>query len=208
MRSDDAEEAAQTVQRLNDAGEQRGVAAIAREDLSDSELETADRLFGFLAFLIGHVGSPPERLSVLFTSRANRRFSSSVSAERGCQLRDRQLWHRIGTRRVFRDHRRSYHVVSRERCNHLLLHFGHRMGTGQHIRLAFQRDSEYALHPVVCLRVTARQEDRGQQKRTCNADEIKGVEVITEMLESGLIGRASRADARHGRAGRLPTLWP
>jgi hypothetical protein len=54
MRADDPEQAAQAVQRLDHRREERGVAAVAREDLPDRQLEAADELFGFLPFLISH----------------------------------------------------------------------------------------------------------------------------------------------------------
>lgn len=54
MWSHDAKDAAQTVQRLNHAGEERGVAAVARKNLPDSEFETTDEILGLLAVLVVH----------------------------------------------------------------------------------------------------------------------------------------------------------
>src|SRR5262249_60165041 len=56
VRADEAEETAQSVERLNHRGDQRGVAAVARKHLADREFQAADQLFGLLLFLIGHVG--------------------------------------------------------------------------------------------------------------------------------------------------------
>ena len=58
MRPDEAEQASQSVQRLDHAGDERGVAAVARKELSDGGLEAADDLFGLLLFLIGHDSAP------------------------------------------------------------------------------------------------------------------------------------------------------
>ena len=56
MRADEAEKTAQSVERLNHRGDQRGVAAVARKHLADREFQAADQLVGLLLFLIGHVG--------------------------------------------------------------------------------------------------------------------------------------------------------
>src|SRR5262245_19621633 len=56
VRADEAEETAQSVERLNHRGDQRGVAAVARKHLADREFQAADQLFGLLLFLVGHVG--------------------------------------------------------------------------------------------------------------------------------------------------------
>src|SRR3990172_1556983 len=69
MGSDDAEEAAQTVQRLNHGREQSGITAIAGKKLADRELEPADKLLGLLAFLIGHVRSPSARSKSLHAGK-------------------------------------------------------------------------------------------------------------------------------------------
>jgi hypothetical protein len=61
MRSNDPEQAPQAVQRLNDRGDHRGVSAVTRKNLPDGDFEAADVLLGFLAFLIGHGGSPSAR---------------------------------------------------------------------------------------------------------------------------------------------------
>lgn len=69
MGSDDAQEAAQTVQRLNHGREQSGITAIAGKNLADRELEPADKLLGLLAFLIGHVRSPSARSKPLHAGK-------------------------------------------------------------------------------------------------------------------------------------------
>jgi hypothetical protein len=61
-----AQETAEAVERLNHRREERRVAAVSRKDLPDCDLQAADHLFGLLAFLIGHIGSPlGSQLSVL-----------------------------------------------------------------------------------------------------------------------------------------------
>ena len=52
MRADDAEQTAQPVQRLNHRRDDRGVAAVAREDLSDRYLQPANQLLGLRSFLL------------------------------------------------------------------------------------------------------------------------------------------------------------
>ena len=58
MRADQPEEAPKPVQRLDHGGEERGIAAIARKNLADRDLEPADHFFGLLTFLVGHIPSP------------------------------------------------------------------------------------------------------------------------------------------------------
>ena len=58
MGADDADEASQSVQRLEHRRDERGVAAVARENLTDRGFNPADQFFGFLPFLIGHVRVP------------------------------------------------------------------------------------------------------------------------------------------------------
>jgi hypothetical protein len=58
MRPNDAKDAAQSVERLNHASDERRIAAIAGENLSDGYFESADELFRFLLLLIGHFRSP------------------------------------------------------------------------------------------------------------------------------------------------------
>ena len=58
VRADNADEASQSVQRLEHRRDERGVAAVARENLTDRGFNPADQFFGFLPFLIGHVRVP------------------------------------------------------------------------------------------------------------------------------------------------------
>src|ERR1700680_1667093 len=58
MRPDDAKQASQPVQRLEHRRDERGVAAVAWENLTDRGFNPADQFFGFLPFLIGHVRVP------------------------------------------------------------------------------------------------------------------------------------------------------
>jgi hypothetical protein len=55
---DQTQHAAKAVRRLNDVCDEDRVAGIARKYLTDCHLDSGDERFGFLTFLIGHVGSP------------------------------------------------------------------------------------------------------------------------------------------------------
>lgn len=54
VRPDDTEQAPQPIQRLDHGGDESGVGAVTRKNLTDGDFQAADQLFGFLAFLIGH----------------------------------------------------------------------------------------------------------------------------------------------------------
>ena len=69
MRSDDADEASQPVQRLEHRRDECGVGAVAWENLADCGFNPADQFLGFLPFLIGHVRFP-SRLVRTITSNA------------------------------------------------------------------------------------------------------------------------------------------
>ncbi len=58
VRTDQPENAAKPIQRLDHGGEERGVAAVARKNLADRDLESADHFFRLLTFLVGHIPSP------------------------------------------------------------------------------------------------------------------------------------------------------
>jgi hypothetical protein len=70
MRPDDAKQASQPVQRLEHRRDERGVAAVAWENLTNRGFNPADQLLGFLPLLIGHVRFP---------SASDGRRSSSAS---------------------------------------------------------------------------------------------------------------------------------
>ena len=55
MRSDQPEQASQSVEGLKHGGDERGIATISRENLSHRNFQPADEVFRFLQFLIGHV---------------------------------------------------------------------------------------------------------------------------------------------------------
>jgi hypothetical protein len=58
MRPDDAKQASQPVQRLEHRRDERGVAAVAWENLANRGFNPADQFLGFLPLLIGHVRFP------------------------------------------------------------------------------------------------------------------------------------------------------
>src|SRR5262249_49772117 len=68
MRSHEAEQAAEAVQRLDHRRDQRRIGAIARKNLTHGQLEAADQLLGFLAFLVGHVTSPFSAVTIVSTT--------------------------------------------------------------------------------------------------------------------------------------------
>lgn len=122
MRTDEAEQASQAVERLNHRCEEGGIAAVPGEHLADRQFEAADHLFGFLALLIRHVPSPS------FLSGSRRSSSASVSARctsRGPlngstgstrQPRQPQALQRNGARPVTCRRTRSNQDRERERC--------------------------------------------------------------------------------------------
>jgi len=76
MGADDADEASQSVQRLEHRRDERGVAAVARKNLTDRGFNPADQFFGFLPFLIGHVRVPSASSWRRFKARIGRQITS------------------------------------------------------------------------------------------------------------------------------------
>jgi hypothetical protein len=58
MRADEAEQTSQSVERLDEAGDNRRVAAVSRKDLAHEDFEAAEELLRLLPFLIGHIPLP------------------------------------------------------------------------------------------------------------------------------------------------------
>ena len=137
MRSNQAEEAAQPVERLNHRRDHSGVTAITG-DLADRRFEAADQIFGLLLFLVGHVGcllqglsgssrSSSCSVSSRRTSRGVERADISAGVRR--QPRQPQSWHRIGTCLVNKRRTRSANDRGREWCSDTLPHTGHESST-------------------------------------------------------------------------------
>ena len=123
MRADEAEQAAQAVERLDHRREQGGIAAVAREHLADRQFESADHLFGLLTLLIRHVSLSfgfvgLEALELRFGERPVH-FARAVQRLHRAPTRQPRQPHalqRNGARPVTCRRTRSIHDRERERC--------------------------------------------------------------------------------------------